>query len=496
MVGGVQVPSPIRIGAKVMEPASQQDVVVPICVDLDGTLVRTDTLVEMIAALIKVNVLYVFLLPIWLWRGKARFKHEIAERVDLDVNLLPYNRPFLNFLQGARAAGRPLILVTAANRKIADAIADHLGIFDAVIASDSQNNLSGANKERALCQRFGRNGFDYAGNSRADLDVWRSANHAIVVNPEPGVEPAIRAQDSHERTIRDEGRGIAEYLRAMRPHQWLKNLLIFVPALAGHQMAEPLLIWQSICAFIAFSLCASSVYLLNDLMDLAADRGHPRKRLRPLASGSIPILHGVLMIPCLLLSAIVLSLYLGPAFSLVLAGYYVLTMMYSIWVKGIVLVDVLLLAGLYTIRITAGAAAVATEISFWLFSFSMFLFLSLAMVKRYSELLDLQRLGKQSMVGRGYRVLDLETLSNLGGGAGYMSVLVLALYINSDIVRMLYSHPDLIWLLCPLLLFWVSWIWLSARRGEMHDDPLVFAIRDRPSWIVACAGAVIVGAAI
>jgi len=479
-----------------MEAASQQQAVVPICVDLDGTLVRTDTLVEMIVALVKTNVLYVFLLPIWLWRGKARFKQEVADRVDLDVSLLPYNRPFLKFLQGVRAEGRPLILATAANQKIADAVANHLGIFDQVIASDRYNNLSGGDKERVLCQRFGKSGFDYAGNSRADLDVWRSANHAIVVNPERGVEQAVQAQDRHERTIRDEGRGPADYLRAVRPHQWLKNLLIFVPILAGHKIGEPFSVWLSICAFVAFSLCASSVYLLNDLMDLPADRSHPRKRLRPFASGDISIVHGGLLIPILLLPAIALAFYLGPAFGTVLAGYFALTLLYSIRIKGIVLVDVLVLAGLYTLRITAGGAAGAMEISFWLFSFSMFLFLSLAMVKRYSELLDLQRLGKQSMVGRGYRVLDLETLSNLGGGAGYMSVLVLALYINSDIVRMLYSHPDLIWLLCPLLLFWVSWIWLSARRGEMHDDPLLFAIRDRPSWIVACASAVIVAAAI
>ena len=479
-----------------MEAASQQQAVIPLCVDLDGTLVRTDTLVEMIVALIKTNILYVFLLPIWLWRGKARFKHEVAERVDLDVSLLPYNQPFLNFLQGARAEGRPLILATAANQKIADAIADHLGIFDQVIASDRDNNLSGGGKERALCERFGENGFDYAGNSRADLDVWRSANHAIVVNPDRGVEQAVQAQNRHERTIKEEGRGFADYVRAARPHQWLKNLLIFVPVLAGHKVGEPFEVMQSIYAFVAFSLCASSVYLLNDLMDLPADRSHPRKRNRPFASGDISLLRGVAMIPLLLLPSVALALYLGPIFSAVLAGYYALTLLYSIRIKGMVLVDVLVLAGLYTIRITAGGAAGDMEISFWLFSFSMFLFLSLAMVKRYSELLDLQRLGKQSIVGRGYRILDLETLSNLGGGAGYMSVLVLALYINSDIVRMLYSHPDLIWLLCPLLLFWVSWIWLIARRGEMHDDPLLFAIRDRPSWIVACASAVVVAAAI
>jgi len=489
-------PFPVRIGASVMEAASQQQAVIPLCVDLDGTLVRTDTLVEMIVALIKTNILYVFLLPIWLWRGKARFKHEVAERVDLDVSLLPYNQPFLNFLQGARAEGRPLILATAANQKIADAIADHLGIFDQVIASDRDNNLSGGGKERALCERFGENGFDYAGNSRADLDVWRSANHAIVVNPDRGVEQAVQAQNRHERTIKEEGRGFADYVRAARPHQWLKNLLIFVPVLAGHKVGEPFEVMQSIYAFVAFSLCASSVYLLNDLMDLPADRSHPRKRNRPFASGDISLLRGVAMIPLLLLPSVALALYLGPIFSAVLAGYYALTLLYSIRIKGMVLVDVLVLAGLYTIRITAGGAAGDMEISFWLFSFSMFLFLSLAMVKRYSELLDLQRLGKQSIVGRGYRILDLETLSNLGGGAGYMSVLVLALYINSDIVRMLYSHPDLIWLLCPLLLFWVSWIWLIARRGEMHDDPLLFAIRDRPSWIVACASAVVVAAAI
>jgi len=279
-----------------------------------------------------------------------------------------------------------------------------------------------------------------------------------------------------------------EVLRALRLHQWLKNLLVFAPLVAAHRATDPHLLAAAFVAFLAFGLCASSGYVANDLLDVRSDRLHPLKRNRPLAAGTLPLSWGVALVPCLLLAAIGLSLLLPPVVTALLAGYFVVSLVYSAWLKRVLLVDVLVLAGLYTVRLHAGAAAVQVELSFWLSALSMFLFLSLAMVKRYSEVLELRALGGEEAQGRPYRLVDVDALMSLGAASGYLSVLVLALYINSERVRDLYSRPEVIWTLCPLLLYWVSRIWLLARRGELHCDPLVFACRDPASWVVAALG--------
>ena len=469
----------------------------PLCVDLDGTLIRTDLLAESVFALLKRNVFFVFMLPLWFFKGKARLKHEIATRVDIDVGLLPYHSEFLDYLKEQHNKGRRLILATASNEKFAEAIALNLAIFEDVLASNASVNLSGSCKLRRLQELFGDGGFDYAGNAMIDVALWENAGEAILVNPERGVHVAAERK-SIVTQVFDERKGSQrnQYLKALRIHQWLKNLLVFIPLVLAHRFGEPLLLGQALLAFLAFSLCASSVYLLNDLLDLPDDRQHPTKRDRPFAAGSISIINGAALIPGLLLASFGIALFLPVEFIGVLLLYYVMTLAYSLKLKRAVIVDVLMLASLYTLRIIAGAAAISVVPSFWLLAFSMFLFLSLALVKRYTEVLMMQRQERNRSFGRGYGTIDLETLSQFGSTSAFMAVLVLALYINSEEVQALYKHPHVIWLLCPLLLYIVMRIWLLARRDKVHEDPVVFVIQDRRSQLLAAIGAILLWLAI
>lgn len=457
----------------------------PLCVDLDGTLVKSDMLLESLLLLLKRNPLIIALLPWWLLRGRAHLKQQIAQRVRLNVACLPYQLDFLLFLTEQYQAGRRLVLATAADVKIARDIADHLGIFSEVVASDGRRNLSGGKKLQALRARYAE-GFDYAGNALVDLPIWRAARSAIAVNCGGAVLRRARRNCRVQEVFGDNPSWMARLralLKAMRIHQWVKNLLIFVPLMMTHDVSLGLWLNAAI-GFIAFSLCSSSVYLLNDLLDLEADRLHPKKRKRPFAAGDLPVIAGLIGGPLLLAMALGLALLLPPAFMLTLVGYFGLTLAYSFYLKQVVLLDALVLAMLYTSRIFAGTYAVDVPLSHWLLGFSMFLFLSLALVKRYSELHMLRQQNRDAAKGRGYFAGDLEQLANLGAAAGYISVLVLALYISSEEVTIHYSHPGLLWLVCPPLLYWVSRVWLIAHRGQMHHDPIVFAIKDRASYLV------------
>lgn len=464
----------------------------PLCIDLDGTLLNSDLLLEAAFAQLKQAPLAVLNWPRWLAAGKARLKAEIAERVELDIATLPYNRELLAFLHEQKAQGRTLVLVTASHRQFADRVAAHLNLFDEVLATDGDRNLAGPHKAEVLVERYGERGFDYAGNAAVDLAVWRHARRALVVNAKPPLADQARAVCEVERVFAPAGSVWRPWSRALRLHQWLKNVLIFVPLVAGHVWNQPDTLLLALLAFLSFGLCASSVYLLNDLLDLSADRRHPRKCRRPFAAGQLPIAQGVVAIPLLLIAAFGLSLLINPPwFSAVLATYYLFTLAYSLRLKRTLMLDVVVLAGLYTLRIIAGAAAAAIEPSFWLLAFSMFLFLSLALVKRYAELWTLREQGDLNASGRGYQVNDLGLLQNLGGAAGYLAVLVLALYINSEASHALYGQPMVIWLLCPALLYWISRVWLITHRGEMHDDPIIFALTDAHSRYVLLACALI-----
>ena len=466
-------------GELVQSTRSNQTIVV----DLDGTLLLTDTLIESLFLLVLTSPLSLLMLPLWLGRGRAYTKRKIAERVQPDVTTLPYNLELLSWLEKQSDEGRDLVLCTAADNSIAERIASHLGIFSRVLASDGIVNMKGTEKARVLVGIFGENGFCYAGDSRADIDVWQVSASAVICNATDFLVTRVTSICSIETIIPRNRITVNHILQSMRLHQWAKNALIFVPVLAAHKLDSLETLATLLLAFISISFCASSVYILNDLLDLENDRQHPRKRQRVFASGAAPLWLGIILSPLFLAVSIILSLSIGLPFILCLGLYYSLTLLYSFKLKQYVLIDCLLLAALYTIRIFAGAAAIYMGVSFWLLAFSIFLFLSLAFVKRYAELTDTENKGLTRVSGRGYRISDSDIVKTMGIVAGYISVLILALYIDSNASESLYVFPELVWGCVAILLYWISWIWVIASRGEMHDDPLVFALSERVSLV-------------
>lgn len=465
--------------------ATTADPSIPLVVDLDGTLILTDMLHESALQLARTRPAAALQVPVWLAGGKAALKKQVSDRTRIDAASLPFNEPFLAWLREQKATGRRLVLCTASHASIAHDIAGHLGLFDQVMASDGVLNLSGAHKADALVKTFGARGFDYAGNAGVDLAVWKMARQAIVVNASDTVTARARALGNvvHEVPgIRGARRALL-WLRAMRVHQWLKNLLLFVPLLAAHRLQDIDSLATLSVAFLAWGLCASSVYIANDLLDLDSDRAHPRKRLRPFAAGTLSSLHGAIVVPILAAASLYLGALVGPQFLAWMLVYLGLTWAYSLSLKRIALLDCITLACLYTLRIVAGSVAADLPLSFWLLACSAFLFLSLAFVKRYAELLVQQAAGKTRAHGRGYEVSDASMVQSLGVAAGYTAVVVLALYLNSATVLVMYDTPELIWGAVPIMCFWVSRMWLCAARGQMHDDPLVFAFKDRASLV-------------
>lgn len=457
---------------------------VPLCVDCDGTLIRTDLLHEACFRMLKRAPWRLLLLPWWALRGKAHLKDKLAQVTSFDWEVIPLREAVVARVREARAHGRRVVLVTASPSVWAQGLAAHLGCFDEVMASTASLNLAGAAKRDALVARFGVGGFDYIGDSRADLAVWTHAREAWVVAKSPRLLRAVRSIAPVCVVIESDFTGPMTYLRALRPHQWVKNVLIFVPVVAAHRNG-----WQddlvaASVAFIAFSLAASAVYVLNDLLDLDADRTHSRKRFRPFASGNLALSRGALMLPILLGCALAVAAAVTTEFLALLLLYLVLTALYSFWLKRQVIVDVLLLAVLYTVRILAGSASTGIVPSFWLLAFSMFLFLSLAMVKRYCELRLSLAEQRPSLIGRGYHVSDLPVLVSIGIASGMVAVMVFALYINAPETSNVYSNSYVLWLVPLLLLYWISRIWMKANRGEIDQDPVLFAIRDWQSLVV------------
>lgn len=458
----------------------------PLCVDLDGTLIKTDLLWESLLALLKQSPLSIFQLPFWLLKGKAAFKHEIARRVMLDASTLPYDQALVEFLVNERRSGRELVLATASHESFARAVAAHLELFDErVFGSDASTNLKGARKVALLVERYGVRRFAYAGNSTADLPVWAEANEAIVVNASAGLVRRAQALTPVSRVFSEPVNWPKQVAKALRVHQWAKNVLVFIPVVASHQITNRTLLLQATIAFLSFSLSASAVYIVNDCLDLASDRRHPRKKDRPFAAGNLSIPFGLLLAAGCLVGGIGLAFALPSSFLLVLAGYVVLTTGYSFYLKQFVLLDVIVLAQLYTVRVYGGGAATGVAPSHWLLTFSLFLFLSLALVKRFTELRLTGETEGKELQGRGYWVTDLEHVSSIGTASGLIAVLVLALYISSKEVLLLYTHAEVLWLVCPVMLYWISRIWMLAYRNCMDDDPVVFAVKDSKSYLMA-----------
>ena len=452
-------------------------------VDLDGTLIKTDMLMESLMALLKQHFFSCFLIPFWLLKGKAFVKHKIANLVTLDVTSLPYNDDVLAFIHQAKSKGRPCYLATGTVSKFADAVAEHLDIFEGVFSTGDGANLTGKDKTAQLNKAFGEKQYDYMGNSSVDLNVWQDADIAIVVSHDQSLLKKAEKTATKTVHIAVEKSGIKVWLKAIRVHQWVKNVLIAVPLLTSHQINLDA-VGIVVLGFFAFSLAASSVYVLNDLLDLDADRLHPSKCKRAFASGSLSIMQGLMIFPLLLTASVIISVFLPFKFTLALIVYYILTLAYSFKLKRVIMLDTIVLAALYTMRIIAGTVLINVAFSFWLLAFSMFIFLSLALVKRYTELVMMKSTGALKTIGRGYHADDDSMIASLGAASGYIAVMVFALYVDSSDVAGLYAAPPVLWLACPILLYWISRVWILAHRGEMNDDPIVFAVKDFQSLIV------------
>ena len=479
-------------------PALDISALPALCVDLDGTLVKSDTLHDSALAVARHHPAALLKLPGWLLQGKAALKHHLAGLIKLDVAHLPYNRELLQYLEQQHAAGRPIYLATAADADTAHRIADHLGLFTGVLASDGKLNLAGKNKLAAFRSQFGDN-FSYIGNATPDLTLLQNCKEPMVANPTPGLRAALRkARITPVHTFSETASPLKAWLKAIRLHQWAKNVLIFLPLILAHLRAPGLIVGAAV-AFLSFGLCASATYIVNDLLDLEADRQHPSKRRRPFASGDLSALAGVAVVAVFLAASLALALLvpyviaaISPSSSLLfphkflvwLGIYFVTTLAYSLRLKRAVLVDVIVLSGLYTIRILAGSAATGVGVSTWLAGFSIFFFLSLAFVKRFAELENLRERGGATAGGRGYHVADIEQLRSFGSASGYASVVVLTLYISNLDAAQLYQHTNRLWLLVPVLLLWISRLWLTASRGELNEDPVVYAITDRRSLLM------------
>ena len=469
-----------------------------LCVDCDGTLIRSDLLQESLWRFVKSRLFGVFQVLWWLLKGRARLKYELAGRVSLPYETLALNRQVVNFIEMARASGRKVLLVTAASQVQAEQLARHLGFFDGVYGSDSTTNLKAEQKAALLTKLFGRGGFAYAGDSRADLPVWAAAGAAIVVTGSQRLLAKARSEYDNVVLILTELRGPQRWIKLTRIHQWAKNLILFVPVVTAHRMFDVPVLRQSLLAFFSFGLIASSTYILNDLIDLDTDRLHPKKKQRPLACGSVGIFEGVLAAMVMFAAGASIALLLPTLFGLTVAFYIILTVLYSACVKRMMLADAVLLGGLYSLRLYAGGTATGISLSTWLLAFSIFIFFSLALAKRLAELRPLlasETAEHARLGGRAYTLGDIPAVTALGTSSGLISVLVLVLYINGPEVVQLYSQPKLLLLLVPLLLYWIGRIWMLAQRGDLLEDPVLYAVKDFKSYVVAALALAIIAAA-
>ncbi|MEO9781884.1 MAG: UbiA family prenyltransferase [Sedimentitalea sp.] len=450
-------------------------------VDLDGTLLRSDILFESFWSALGKDWRVPFQAANSLLKSKAVMKRELAQSGPLDVETLPYDPDVIAYVQDWRAKGGHAALVTASDERIAKDVVNHLGIFDEVYGSDGERNLKGPAKAAFLTQHY-TDGFAYMGDAQADIPVWSQATRAITVNAPTGLRNKVEKLDAEVEHLQTHSNAVKPYIKAIRPHQWLKNVLIFLPMMAAHQY-DVGTFFAAFFAFVSFSMVASSAYVMNDLLDLAADRAHPRKCKRPFAAGDIPIAHGTWMAFGMLALGAIIAASINMAFLGIMIFYYIATTAYSLNLKRRIVVDIMMLAGLYTIRIIAGGYATQIPLSVWLVAFSVFFFLSLASVKRQAELIDTANRGKLEATGRGYQVDDLPLISQVAISSGYVSVLVMALYINSPTVMQLYNSPLALWGVCLILLYWLTRVIMITHRGHMHDDPVVFAAKDRTSQL-------------
>tara|TARA_R110001583_G_scaffold195527_1_gene375371 strand:- start:8365 stop:9798 length:1434 start_codon:yes stop_codon:yes gene_type:complete len=463
---------------------------VPLVVDMDGSLLKTDMLYESFVSSIGNSITTIFKVPLWLFKGKFNLKQSLAEGSSIELDHIPYNEELFSFLEEEHAAGRAIYLASAGAPKLVKAVAEHTDLFEGFFVSENGENFSSQNKASFLVNKFGLQGFDYVGNSSADLDVWKVARKAIAVNCSSSLVNQIKSKV--EPIIFDKPSGrLKACLKALRPHQWFKNVLIALPMFAGHAF-DLFSISMVFLAFISFSLIASMVYIVNDLLDLNNDRAHSSKCRRPFASGKLPIQAGLLLAPLLFFAGVTIGCYVGYQFIVVLAVYFIITTAYSFKFKKHSIIDVVTLGVLYTLRMVAGIAALNLDYSPWLLGFSLFLFLSLGIVKRIAEILEKSQLNETQVKGRGYQVCDLSLLESMAIASAYSSIIIYFLYITNAKVSALYNVPELLWIGIPILIFWLSRVLLLAHRGDMHEDPVVFALTDKVSLMTGSLFLVVV----
>ena len=466
----------------------------PLVVDLDGTLLRSDLLIETAFAELSRRPLALLELVSALKQGKAALKHRLATTAVFDPAVLPYDEEVLRCIRQARAEGRPVYLASASHEVLVGAVADHLELFDGWFATDELTNCAGKVKAHKLVEAFGEKGFDYIGNDAADLHVWPHAAKALAIRAPARVGRALASSSDDVEHLTHERAGWRSWAKLMRVHQYAKNGLVFVPLITS-QVFEFAAFMHVLVAAIAFSLCASSVYILNDLIDLQDDRGHRSKRHRPLANGSVPLSEAMLAIPVLLGISLALGAWVSLPFLGVLLGYFALTSAYTFLLKRKMIADVITLAGLYSVRVVGGAVALSVALSPWLLAFTMSWFLSLALIKRYVELQARREANLPDATSRDYRNDDIHMVGALAAAASFNAITLFVLYASSDAVIATYSRPELLWFVAPILAYWIGRALMVARRGEMHDDPVVFALKDRLSVAtLAAAGLIFVAA--
>lgn len=462
--------------------------VLPLCVDLDGTLINSDLLWECVILLLKSKPLCLLLVPLWLlFGGRPNLKRQLARRAMLAPEKILYNRELIEFLQAEHERGRRIILVTAADQQLAEMIAAHTGVFDGVYGTRDRQNLKGRIKADFLRDTFGDRGFAYAGDSLSDMHVWKIASAAYVVGTKAMADHAASVTEVLRWFPREKG-GLTSWSKAIRIRHWSKNLLMLAPLLLAHRLS-----WHSLLLTLAgvilFGLCSSGIYILNDLLDLHSDRAHPWNNGRPFASGRLSIGSGILMSLLLLGVSFGLgALAVNGRFAGALALYAFTAIVYSMRIKRVAILDVFVLSSFYTFRIWAGALITDVPLSQWFMGFSLFFFLSLAMAKRYSELVHASEQADSGNSGRSYRASDRELLMNIGMASCFSAIVILSLYVHSNEVMALYQRPGLLLLLCPLILYWSCRIWLKAHRGELNEDPVSLALSDPISYCVAVAG--------
>ncbi len=457
------------------------DVDIPLCVDLDGTLVRTDTLIESVLAAVRHRLWHLFLIPVWLSRGLPYAKRRLHSLQPVNVELLPYNQDVLEVVTREHSRGRRTVLVTASTQELADTVAAHLECFDEAHGTTAASNLKGKVKAEFLSRRFGHGGFDYIGDSLADIPVWRHARTAITVNA-----PAARATGRPIELLPEthlQSNSVAVYAKTVRVHQWVKNLLVLVPLLTSHSLLNSSSLAKSLVALFALCCLASSSYIVNDLLDIDSDRRHLTKRSRPIPSGQISLRTALALGSFLFIAGVAAAWNDSPATLALCLLYFFCSVSYSLFFKRRLLVDTIMLAGLYTIRVLIGGVAAGIPVSFWLLAFSIFVFFSLALVKRVAELVASS--AGPLLPGRGYQRGDIQVLTDLGVSSAFVATAVFALYLNSREVQLLYADPKALWVICPVFLYWFSRIWVLTLRGKMHDDPIIFVFKDRICYLLA-----------